>query len=70
MKFITGKNRQQVAVYTQCLDETVAQDNEIRLIDLFVDSLQLSDFGFAMVLLKTCLAGRQAADQLITLPIY
>jgi len=42
MKFITGKNRQQVAFYTQCLDETISQDNEVRLIDLFVDSLQLS----------------------------
>lgn len=48
MKFITGKDRHQVEFYTQSLDETISQDNEIRLIDLFVDSLNLSDYGFNM----------------------
>jgi len=69
MKFITGKNRQQVAVYTQCLDETVAQDNEIRLIDLFVDSLQLSDFGFAMDFIENGRPAYHPAD-LLKLFIY
>ena len=29
-----------------CLDEHVAADNEVRLIDLFVDSLNLTVIGF------------------------
>lgn len=48
MKFITGKNRQQVEIYTRSLDETIDQDNEVRLIDLFADSLQPEAFGFRM----------------------
>ena len=48
MKFIQGANRQQIEIYTQCLDETIGQNNEIRFIDLFVDGIMLNEFGFDM----------------------
>ena len=44
MKFITGKDRNQIEMFS--LDQAIDQVNEIRLIDLFVGSLTLSDFGF------------------------
>ncbi|MCO5259760.1 MAG: transposase [Crocinitomicaceae bacterium] len=44
MKYIVGKNRSQMEFYS--LEELISQDNEVRLIDLFVDSLPLSNFGF------------------------
>jgi transposase len=44
MKFIQGKPRNQWEMY--CLDAHVDADNEVRLIDLFVDSLNLSELGF------------------------
>ena len=44
MKFIQGKPRNQWEMY--CLDTHVDADNEVRLIDLFVDSLNLSELGF------------------------
>lgn len=44
MKFIQGKPRNQWEMY--CLDEHVNADNEVRLIDLFVDSLNLAELGF------------------------
>jgi hypothetical protein len=44
MKFIQGKPRNQWEMY--CLDEHVDTDNEVRLIDLFVDSLNLAELGF------------------------
>jgi transposase len=69
MKFITGKNRQQVQIYTQCLDETIAQDNEIRLIDLFVDSLSLLDYGFKMDFIENGRPAYHPAD-LLKLFIY
>ncbi len=43
MKFIQGKPRNQWEMY--CLDAHVDADNEVRLIDLFVDSLNLSELG-------------------------
>ena len=47
MKFINGTNRNQLPLFASSIDDTIAQDNEIRLIDLFVDSLKLYEFGFA-----------------------
>ena len=44
MKFIKGKNRDQIEFFS--LDGVVDENNEVRLIDLFADSLQLKDFGF------------------------
>ena len=44
MKFIQGKPRNQWEMYF--LDAHVDADNEVRLIDLFVDSLNLSELGF------------------------
>ena len=44
MKFILGKDRNQTEII--CLDQLISEDNEVRLVDLFVNSLKLSDFGF------------------------
>lgn len=44
MKFIKGKNRDQIEFYS--LNDQVEESNEVRLIDLFVNSLDLSNFGF------------------------
>ena len=44
MKFILGKDRNQTEII--CLDQLISEDNEVRLLDLFVNSLKLSDFGF------------------------
>jgi transposase len=44
MKHILGKDRNQIEILS--LNELIAQDNEVRTIDLFVDSLDLQQFGF------------------------
>lgn len=44
MKYIIGKDRNQVEFLS--LEDQVEQENEVRLIDLFVNSLNLSEFGF------------------------
>ena len=44
MKFILGKDRNQTEII--CLDQMISDNNEIRLIDLFVNSIKLSEFGF------------------------
>ena len=46
MQFIQGQNRDQMVLITDCLDLLIEQNNEIRVIDLFVDSLDLKDFTF------------------------
>jgi transposase len=46
MRFIQGKDRNQTEFF--CLNEAVSNDNTVRVIELFVHSLKLAEFGFKM----------------------
>jgi len=46
MKFIQGQDRSQTHLFPVSIDQAIDADNEVRLIDLFVDSLALENFGF------------------------
>ena len=46
MRFIQGQDRTQTHLFPISLDQSIAKDNEVRFIDLFVDSLDLNEFGF------------------------
>ncbi len=46
MQYITGADRTQAVLFPQSLDQIIDTDNEVRLIDLFVESLDLSQFSF------------------------
>ena len=48
MKFIQGHNRTQINLFPVSLDQSIDPDNEFRIIDLFVDSLSIKDYGFRM----------------------
>lgn len=69
MKYILGQNRNQVEFVTQSLDETIERDNEVRLIDVFVDSLQLEELGFEMDYIENGRPAYHPAD-LLKLYIY
>ena len=55
MQYIQGKNRTQSILFSENLDQIIDQDNEVRIIDLFVESINLSDFKFVI---KSSLEGR------------
>jgi transposase len=67
MKFITGQDRNQIPLFASSLEAAIAQDNEVRLIDLFVDSLKLEDFGFKLEFMEN---GRPAYHPSILLKLY
>jgi len=46
MKFIQGNDRNQSVLFTDCLDQIVEFDNEVRLIDLFVEAIDLKEYSF------------------------
>ncbi|MBU3928265.1 MAG: transposase [Bacteroidetes bacterium] len=48
MKYIIGRNRGQTSLFPVSLDAAIESDNEVRLIDAFVDSLKLEELGFGM----------------------
>lgn len=46
MKYLQGQNREQTYLFPVSLGEAVDPENEVRLIDVFVDSLKPDEFGF------------------------
>ncbi|MCD6566471.1 MAG: transposase [Bacteroidales bacterium] len=46
MKFIKGENRTQINLFPVSLEHAINEDNEVRIIDLFVDSVSLEDYGY------------------------
>lgn len=46
MAFIAGEDRNQINLIPNSLDEWIENDNEVRVIDAFVDSVNLDDIGF------------------------
>src|SRR4249919_3298837 len=57
MHYIQGQNREQSVLFPQSLDQVVSADNEVRIIDLFVESISIIDFKFVI---KTSAEGRPA----------
>ena len=48
MRYIQGESREQLMFLPASLDDYISTDNETRSIDLFVNSLNLEEFGFKM----------------------
>jgi len=46
MDYIQGKPRTQIVLIESSLDEKIEQDNPVRIIDAFVNSCKLEEFGF------------------------
>lgn len=46
-RFIASENCQQIAVLPDCLGDYITADNPVRLVEVFVDELDLTTFGFA-----------------------
>jgi len=69
MKFIKGNNRTQINLFPVSLEHAIDEDNEVRIIDLFVDSISLEDYGFEMEYVEN---GRPAyhPSDLLKLYIY
>lgn len=67
MQFIQGQNREQSILFPESLDGIVAEDNEVRIIDLFVESINITDFKFVI---KTTVEGRPAYHPKDLLKLY
>ena len=68
-RFIEGEHRQQATLFPESLDEFVAEDNPVRVVDVFVDELDLSVLGFKTVAEATGRPGYHPAT-LLKLFIY
>jgi transposase len=69
MKYIYGQNREQTYLFPVSLDSAIDSNNEVRLIDVFVGSLNLNEFGFKVEHIENGRPAYHPAD-LLKLYIY
>ncbi len=69
MKYIEGHDRNQITLFPVSLDASIDQDNDVRIIDLFVDSLDIGKMGFKTEFVENGRPGYHPED-LIKLFIY
>jgi transposase len=66
--FIEGTDRGQAMLLPECLDDWADQSNPVRVIDAFVDALDLRDLGFATV--DAAATGRPGYHPAVLLKLY
>lgn len=69
-KFISGENRNQSTLFPESLDDYVNDENTVRVIDVFIDELDLTKLGFKGVNLKTTGRPRYHPATLLKLYLY
>jgi transposase len=67
-RFIEGSDREQRTFLPECLDDWVVEDNPVRVIDAFVNALDLGALGFEGV--KPAATGRPAYHPSVLLKLY
>src|SRR5678816_3462954 len=67
-RFIEGEDRGQVTLLPECLDDYIADDNPVRVVDAFVEELDLQNLGFAGA--EPAATGRPSYHPAVLLKIY
>lgn len=67
-RFIEGEERSQITLLPECLDDYIADDNPVRVVDVFVDELKLHKLGFEGA--KPAATGRPSYHPAVLLKIY
>jgi len=67
-RFIAGEDRTQITLLPECLDDYITEDNPIRVVEVFVDAMDLGALGFAGV--DPAATGRPAYHPSVLLKLY
>ena len=67
-RFVEGQDRSQLILLPDCLDDYVGEDNPVRIVDAFIDELDLAVLGFAGVVPEA--TGRPSYHPVTLLKIY
>lgn len=67
-RFVEGADRGQWTLFPECLEDWVGEDNPVRVIDVFVDNLDLADLGFSGV--EPQATGRPSYHPAVLLKLY
>ena len=67
-RFIQGENRSQSTLFPEVLDDYISEENQIRVVDVFVDSIDLASLGFDGIIPKE--TGRPSYHPSVMLKLY
>ncbi|SMD15431.1 Transposase [Fulvimarina manganoxydans] len=67
-RFVCGSDRDQVTLFPPCLQDWIEEDNPVRVIDAFVDALDLGSLGFEGV--EAAATGRPSYHPFALLKLY
>src|SRR5438132_10832136 len=67
-RFVEGIDRAQSTLFPECLEDWVGEDNPVRVIDVFVDELDLAELKFAAVVPEA--TGRPSYHPSVLLKLY
>src|SRR5262247_1677836 len=67
-RFVEGTDRGQSTLFPECLEDWIDEDNPVRVIDVFVEELDLSELGFGGV--DPEVTGRPAYHPSVLLKLY
>ena len=67
-RFVSGADRSQTTLFPECLDHWIDENNPVRVIDAFVDALDLSELGFDGVVPEA--TGRPSYHPAVLLKLY
>lgn len=67
-RFVEGADRNQATLLPECLEDWVGEDNPVRVIDVFIDELDLGELGFDGVDPKA--TGRPSYHPSVLLKLY
>ena len=67
-RFVEGEDRSQSTLFPERLDDYVGEDNPVRVVDVFVDELDLGDLGFNRVAPQA--TGRPGYHPSVLLKLY
>ena len=67
-RFVEGADRGQSTLFPECLEDWIGEDNPVRVIDVFVDELDLAELGFGGV--DPEVTGRPSYHPSVLLKLY
>src|SRR5262249_41568119 len=67
-RFVEGIDRAQNTLFPECLEDWIGEDNPVRVIDVFVDELDLAELGFSR--LEPEATGRPSYHPSMLLKLY
>ena len=70
MQYISGEDRNQISMLPPSIDEYVTEDNPVRVIDVFVDNLDMAAMGFNRSELNVTGRPPYASQDMLKLYIY